>query len=173
MFDHIIGVKWDEVEESLTGFYGQYQTTLDGKGRFALPAKLRSVRGASKKPLLEGDLILTKGLEGCLSLYPAVEWEAIQARLSSLNFTKKDFRFFSRRFYSAAAVVTPDRTGRILVPAHLIGEAGLKKELAVIGVNRWIEIWNPEHYRYYLDQFAGSYEEVAERMFSGDGSESE
>ena len=81
------------------GFYGQYQTTLDDKGRFALPAKLRSVTDSSQKPLLEGELILTKGLEGCLALYPEAEWAEIQKRLSSLNFTKKDFRFFSRRFY--------------------------------------------------------------------------
>jgi MraZ protein len=161
------------VEVSLTGFYGQYQTTLDDKGRFALPAKLRAVVGGSDKPLLDGDLILTKGLEGCLSLYPMAEWDAIQQRLSSLNFTQRDYRFFSRRFYSAASVVAPDKNGRILVPSNLIAEAGLKKELLVIGVNRNIEIWNPDRYAYYLDQFAGSYEEVAERLFTGDGQRSE
>lgn len=91
----------------------------------------------------------------------------MQGRLSSLNFTQKDYRFFSRRFYSLAGVVKPDRSGRILVPSQLVKEAGLVKDLTVIGVNRWIEIWNPERYRYYLEQFAGSYEEVAERLFSG------
>ena len=167
------GTKWVYVEELLTGFYGQYQTTLDAKGRFALPAKLRSVKDASKKIILDGNLVLTKGLEGCLSLYPEPEWEIIQNRLSSLNFTKKDYRSFGRRFYSSAAIVTPDRNGRILVPSHLLQEAHLEKELLVIGVNRWVEIWNPERYRYYLEQFAGDYEDVAERLFSGDGSESE
>ncbi len=73
---------------------------MDKKGRFALPAKLRSVVGEAEKPLLEGDLTITKGLEGCLSLYPKAEWENIKSRLSSLNFTKKDSRLFSRRFYS-------------------------------------------------------------------------
>ena len=155
------------------GFYGQYQTTMDDKGRFALPAKLRSVVDDSKKVMLEGDLILTKGLEGCLSLYPQKEWDNIQSRLSSLNFTKKDFRFFSRRFYSAAAVVSPDKNGRILIPSHLVAEASLKKELLVIGVNDWIEIWDPIRYQYYLEQFSGSYEEVAERLFLGDGQSDE
>lgn len=157
----------------MAGFYGQYQTTMDDKGRFSLPAKLRSVKGADRKPLIEGDLILTKGLEGCLSLYDEGEWSEVQSRLSSLNFTKKDYRLFSRRFYSSAAIVSPDRSGRILVPQPLITEAGLKKDLLVIGVNKWIEIWNPERYEYYLQQYAGSYEEVAERLFSGDGTESE
>jgi MraZ protein len=155
------------VEDALTGFYGQYQTTLDEKGRFSLPAKLRSVKDPSGKPLLEGEAILTKGLEGCLSLYPESEWNEVQSRLSSLNFTQKDFRYFSRRFYSAAGLVTPDKSGRILIPSHLLGEAGLKKDLLVIGVNRSIEIWNPERFQYYLEQFSGSYEEVAERLFSG------
>jgi MraZ protein len=155
------------VEEPVSGFLGRYQTTLDSKGRLALPAKLRSVADDSGKPLLEKDLVLTKGLEGCLALYAPLEWAEIQKRFSSLNFTQRDFRHFSRRFYSSAAAVTPDRSGRILIPAHLISEADLGKDLLVIGVNRWIEIWNPDRYRYYMEQFAGSYEDVAERLFSG------
>ena len=155
------------------GFYGQYQTTMDDKGRFALPAKLRNITDSSNKPLLEGELILTKGLEGCLSLYPESEWAEVQKRLSSLNFTKKDFRFFSRRFYSSAAIVTPDRNGRILIPAHLVKEASLVKELQVIGVDRYLEIWNPDRYQYYLEQYSASYEEVAERLFLGEGREDE
>ncbi|MCK4574226.1 MAG: division/cell wall cluster transcriptional repressor MraZ [candidate division Zixibacteria bacterium] len=150
------------------GFYGLYHTTMDDKGRFALPAKLRNVVGKDKKPLLEADLVLTKGLEGCLTLYPPEEWADIQDRLSSLTFTRKDFRFFGRRFYSSAGLVSPDRNGRILIPSHLVKEAALTKDLMVIGVNRWIEIWNPERYQYYLEQFSGSYEDVAERLFAGD-----
>lgn len=152
---------------TVTGFYGQFQTTLDEKGRFGLPAKLRNVASPdSGKPLLEGDLIITKGLEGCLSLYPEAEWASIERRLSDLSFTQRDFRYFSRRLYSSAGTVSPDRNGRILVPSHLVAEAALKKELLVIGVGRWIEIWNPDRYQYYLDQFAGSYEEVAERLLT-------
>ncbi|MDD3731976.1 MAG: division/cell wall cluster transcriptional repressor MraZ [candidate division Zixibacteria bacterium] len=151
----------------MTGLIGRYQTTMDEKGRFALPAKLRAVVGPSQKNLLEGDLILTKGLEGCLSIYPENEWEEIQRRLSSLSFTQKDFRFFSRRFYSAAAVVTPDKNGRILIPSHLIKDARLKKDLLIIGLNRWIEIWNPDLFEYIMEQSAGSYEDTAERLLSG------
>ena len=155
----------------MSGLYGQYHTTMDDKGRFALPAKLRGITGTDNKPLLEGDLIITKGLEGCLTIYPEPEWAEVQNRLSSLNFTKRDFRFFGRRFYSSAAIVSPDRNGRILIPAHLVKEASLKKELMVIGVNRWVEIWDPDRYQYYLEQYTGSYEEVAERLFTADGFE--
>jgi len=156
----------------MSGFFGQFQTTMDEKGRISLPAKLRAVVGpASKKPLLEGNLVITKGLEGCLSLYPEPEWAEVQKRLSDLNFTQKDFRYFSRRFYSAAGAVLPDKNGRFLIPSHLVTEAGLQKDLLVIGVNSWIEIWNPQRYEYYLDQYGKSYEEVAERLFSGNGSD--
>lgn len=156
----------------MTGLYGQYSTTLDQKGRCILPAKLRQATDASGKPLLEGEIILTKGLEGCLAIYPYDEWERIQERLSTLSFTDKPYRSFSRRFYSSAVPVTPDKNGRILIPSHLIEEASLEKELTVIGVNRWVEIWNPQQFAYYLKQYAGSYEEVAGQLFTGDGGES-
>lgn len=162
-----LGIIRDKMEINQAGFYGQYRTTMDSQGRFALPAKLRAVKGSDDSPLLAEELILAKGLEGCLSLYPQLEWHDVQKRLSGLPFTQKDFRFFSRRLYSSAATFTPDRNGRIVIPAHLIEEADLKKDLLVIGVNRWIEIWNPDRYKYYLEQFSGSYEEAAERLFSG------
>ena len=155
--------------ESVSGFYGRYETTMDDKGRFALPAKLRSVTDSAKNPLLDGNVILTKGLDGCLALYPEPEWQDIQSRLAGLSFNKKDFRYFSRRFYPSANLIVPDKNGRILIPSHLVSDAGLKRDLLVIGVNRWVEVWNPERYDYFLEQFKGNFEEVAERLFSGDG----
>lgn len=156
--------------DTLSGFYGQFQTTMDSKGRFALPAKLRAVKSeTSKKNFLDGNLLITKGLEGCLSIYHEEGWKEIQDRFASLTFTQKDFRFFSRRFYSSAGSLATDKSGRVLIPSHLIKEAGLKKDLLVLGVNNWIEIWNPERYQYYLEQYSKSYEEVAEKLFAGDG----
>jgi MraZ protein len=157
------------VEDHLTGFFGRYSTTLDEKGRCILPAKLRGVTDDAGKPLLGGDIFLTKGLEGCLAVYPKVEWDAIQHRMSTLEFTDSAYRSFSRRFYSFAAPVTADKTGRILIPAHLTAEADLDKEVVVLGVNRWIEIWNPQLLKYYMEKFAGSYEDVAAKLFTGDG----
>jgi len=135
------------------GFYGQYHITLDEKGRLSLPSKLRNVLGANGKPLLSGAPVLCSGLDGCLCLYPEGEWQSMQERLSTLSFTRKDFRYFSRRLYETAATVSPDRSGRILIPAHLIKSAGLDKDLLVTGVNRWIEIWNPQRHADYLEQF--------------------
>jgi MraZ protein len=158
----------------LIGLYGQFHTTLDDKGRLSLPARLRSVISTETgRPLLEGELILTGGLEGCLALYPPAEWSDIQSRMSKLNFTQKDYRFFSRRFYSSAAVVSPDKSGRILVPSHLITAANLQKELMVIGVARSIEIWGPIRYQEYVENYDASYEDVAERLFTGDAGSKE
>ncbi|MEE8577930.1 MAG: division/cell wall cluster transcriptional repressor MraZ [candidate division Zixibacteria bacterium] len=151
----------------MSGLYGQFQTTLDEKGRFALPAKLRHVPGPGKSPLLQGNIVLNKGLEGCLTIYPESEWAAIQERLGSLDFTNEDFRYFSRRFYSGVSACAPDKSGRILVPSNLIAEADLGRELLVLGLNRWVEVWNPERYKYYLQQYRGTYEDVAGRLFTG------
>jgi len=155
----------------LAGFYGQFRTTLDDKGRFALPAKLRNVSGPTGQPLLDGNLVLTKGLDGCLALYPELEWADIQKRFSSLSFTNKNFRFFSRLFYAMATPVRPDRSGRILIPSYLIKEANLNKELLVLGVNKWVEVWDPHQFEEHKNAQDMTYEDVAERLFAVDGSE--
>ena len=146
----------------MKGFFGQYNVNLDPKGRIALPARIRprTESGASV------ELALTKGLDGCLAIYTDEEWTSFQNRLDELSFTNRDLRSFSRHFYSLACIVEPDRQGRFLIPANLLEEAGLKKEVLIIGANRWIEIWNPESYRKYMSQLEVSYEDVAERLLS-------
>jgi MraZ protein len=145
------------------GFYGQYEVLMDDKGRISLPARLRpSVRDGVQKA---DNFVLTRGLDGCLALYPSKQWEQIQQRLSSLNFTRKDFRYFSRLLHSAAVLITLDRQGRLLIPSQLQKEASLDKTILVVGNYRWIEFWNPQIYRQYLEQYGQSYEEVAEKLF--------
>ena len=152
-----------EDARSVDGFYGRYDVLMDEKGRISLPARLRpsSIEGAGEPD----SFILTKGLDGCLALYPRKHWEQIQQRLDSLSFTRKDFRYFSRLLHSGAVLITLDRQGRLLIPSHLQKEASLKKEILVIGAYRWIEFWDPGLYQQYLDQYGQSYEEVAEKLF--------
>jgi MraZ protein len=147
----------------LDGFYGQFTVLMDKKGRISLPSRLRpsSMKGTE----FSDEFMLTKGLDGCLALYPENEWQLIQQRLSSLNFTSRDYRFFSRQLHSVAVNVSLDRQGRLLIPSHLQQEGGLAKEILVIGVYRWIELWHPESYRDYLSRYGQSYEEVAEKLF--------
>ncbi|MCX6825718.1 MAG: division/cell wall cluster transcriptional repressor MraZ [candidate division Zixibacteria bacterium] len=147
----------------MDGFYGQFNIVMDEKGRIIIPSKLRPIIPKGAKEV--ENFILTKGLDGCLALYPRKQWELIQQRLDSLSFTQKDFRYFSRLLHSVAILINLDRQGRLLIPSHLQQEASLKKEILVIGAYRWIEFWNPDIYRKYLDQYGQSYEEVAEKLF--------
>jgi len=147
------------------GFYGQYVVTMDNKGRLALPARLRPY--PPDNDLSKVELMLTKGLDGCLALYPEDQWQIIQQRLSSQNYNRRNFRFYSRLLHSAAINVNLDKQGRLLIPSHLQEEAGLKGEILVIGVQRWIEIWQTQKYRDYIAKFTkeyGSYEDVAEGL---------
>ncbi len=146
----------------MEGFFGRFIALMDSKGRISLPSKLRP---ESRKEIDKETFVLTKGLDGCLALYPENEWEKIQQRLDTLSFTRKDFRYFSRMLHSAAVAVTLDRQGRLLIPTHLQQDAGLAKEVLVIGAYRWIELWEPERYQGYLEEYGQSYEEVAEKLF--------
>ncbi|HDL04802.1 MAG TPA: division/cell wall cluster transcriptional repressor MraZ [candidate division Zixibacteria bacterium] len=147
----------------MVGFYGRYNVLMDGKGRIALPAKFRPSTASEKDA--DGQFMLTKGLDGCLALYPEKEWQLIQERLNTLDFTRKDYRYFSRLLYSVAVPIKLDRQGRLLIPSHLQEQAGLEREILIIGANRWIELWEPDRYEQYLSQYGQSYEDVAERLF--------
>ncbi len=153
----------------MIGFYGQFKVNLDPKGRISLPSKIR--------PKDEGgiaeSLVLTQGLDGCLTLYTQEEWSKFQERLDDLSVTKRDFRFVSRFIYSSASIVEPDKQGRFLIPANLLEVAGLERDALVIGAYRWIEIWNPDRYKQFLDQHGGALSEIADGLFSNDGTGSE
>jgi MraZ protein len=152
----------------LNGFYGTFTGVIDEKGRLSIPSKLRAVEltTAKKKSSLAGEpMYLTEGLDGCLSLYPETEWQKIEARLNSLSFTQKNFRYFNRRLHQNTVPVRVDKSGRIHIPEQLQKLAGLEKEVLIIGVHHAIEIWNPDRHKNYIEGFEGSYEDVAETLF--------
>ncbi len=155
----------------MLGFCGTYNCTIDDKGRLLIPAKIQpgDFEAPQKRGIAAGEvLVLTLGLDGCLSLYPQQEWATIQSRLESLSFTKRDYRFFNRLLHQYTNPVRVDRAGRILIPEALRELAGLQKEALVIGANQAIEIWDPTRHQQYLDNFGRTFEEVAERLFQGD-----
>lgn len=152
----------------LLGFCGTFNCILDEKGRLSIPSKIRpgDEKSSKKKGIpAGGKMVLTQGLDGCLSLYPEEEWAKITERMESLSFTRRDFRFFNRRLHQHTSQVRIDKSGRILIPEILRKLGGLDKEVLVIGVNNSIEIWNPERYHQYLDNYGQTWEEVAERLF--------
>ena len=117
-------------------FMGEYNHTIDAKGRLIIPAKFRETLGE--------EFILTKGLDGCLSIYPMDEWESFEEKLKALPLTDKNARAFLRFFVAGATSCELDRQGRILVPSTLREFAGLEKEVVLTGSLTRIEIWSKE-----------------------------
>ena len=117
-------------------FMGEYNHIIDAKGRLIIPARFRELLGE--------EFILTKGLDGCLSIYPMDAWEAFETKLRALPLTNKNARTFTRFFVAGATNCELDRLGRILVPQTLREFAGLEKEVVLTGNLDRIEIWSKE-----------------------------
>ena len=117
-------------------FMGEYNHIIDAKGRLIIPARFRELLGV--------EFILTKGLDGCLSIYPMDAWEAFETKLRALPLTNKNARTFTRFFVAGATNCELDRQGRILVPQTLREFAGLEKEVVLTGNLDRIEIWSKE-----------------------------
>ena len=120
-------------------FYGEYERGLDKKGRMTLPALFRELLG-------EEPAFLTRGLDGCLSLYPKTQFDELRQKSRELGLTSSDAMEFNRFFFSRATLARPDSMGRINIPPFLRKYAGLEKDALVAGVNTHVEIWNPERW---------------------------
>lgn len=135
-------------------FMGEYNHTIDTKGRVIVPSKFRETLGE--------EFVVTKGLDGCLFVYDNSEWAAFEEKLKSLPITNKDARAFVRFFLAGAASVEVDKQGRILLPGSLREFADLQKDVVLIGVGSRIEIWSRERW-----EDTASFEdmdEIAEHM---------
>lgn len=141
-------------------FLGTYTPRLDDKGRLALPAKFRSD--------LEAGLVITKGQERCLYVFPRDEFVRITELLGSAPVTQRSARDFSRVLFASGSDEVPDGQGRITVPAKLREYAGLTKDCAVIGANSRVEVWDAQAWQSYLDSTEESFadaEEVVPGLF--------
>ena len=119
-------------------FMGEYNHTIDAKGRLIIPSRFRDELGEN--------FVLTRGLDGCLSIYSQESWKAFEQKLSSLPLASKEARTFTRFFVSGAAPCELDKQGRILVPATLREYAGLEKDVILAGNLDRIEIWSKERW---------------------------
>ncbi|SIT67873.1 MraZ protein [Edaphobacillus lindanitolerans] len=141
-------------------FMGEYQHTVDSKGRIIIPAKFREH--------LEDGFVVTRGLDQCLFAYPMDEWKRLEEKLKALPVTKKDARAFTRFFFSGATEVELDKQGRVNIPATLLGYAGLEKDCIVLGVSSRIEIWSKTAWEDYFEESEESFNEIAENMIDFD-----
>ena len=115
-------------------FIGQYNHTIDTKGRLIIPSKFRD--------LLGDEFVVTKGMDGCLFVYANDDWSAFEQKLTSLPLINKEARKFARFFLSGASQVEVDKQGRILIASNLREFAGLDKDVVLVGVGSRIEIWS-------------------------------
>ncbi len=135
-------------------FIGEYEHSVDAKGRVIMPVKLRDDIGEK--------FILTKGLDGCLFAYSQSEWTNFEEKLKTLPLTNKNARDFVRFFLSGAIECEIDKQGRFLIPSNLRDYAKLDKEIVILGVGTRIEIWNKKVWQKDADNISA--DEIAENM---------
>lgn len=135
-------------------FMSEYNHTIDAKGRLIVPSKFREALG--------DEFVVTKGLDGCLFVYPNDEWKSFEEKLGELPLTNMNARKFARFFLAGAVTCEVDKQGRILLPAVLREFAALEKDVVLVGVSRRIEIWSKE--RWLEADGDINAEEIAENM---------
>ncbi|GII76831.1 transcriptional regulator MraZ [Sphaerisporangium rufum] len=140
-------------------FLGTHHPRLDEKGRLFLPAKYR-------EELAEG-LVITKGQERCLYVFPVEEFRRITEALRTAPVTAKAVRDYSRVFFASASDETPDKQGRVTIPQGLREYAGLRRDCVVIGANTRLEIWDAPAWDTYLAEQEQSFSDLSEEVLPG------
>ena len=140
-------------------FLGTHSPRLDEKGRLFLPAKFRD-------ELAEG-VVITKGQERCLFVFPLGEFQRVTEALSQAPVTQKTVRDYSRVFFASAWQEVPDRQGRVTIPPALRQYAGLSKDCVVIGANTRVEIWDTAAWEAYLSDREQAFADLEEEVLPG------
>ncbi|MDI6799324.1 MAG: division/cell wall cluster transcriptional repressor MraZ [Actinomycetota bacterium] len=137
-------------------FLGEFEHSLDEKGRLILPSKFRDA--------LSDGVVITVGMEKSLFVIPKTEWPQWEDKIRSLPLAKKDARKFSRFFFAGASEEEITKQGRISIPANLRNYAGLSKVVVIIGVSDRLEIWDKDNWLAYQGEAEESYSDIAEDL---------
>ena len=137
-------------------FYGEYEHTVDDKNRLTLPVRFRGA--------LERGVVLARGLEKNIDVFPRESWDANVARIAELDSLTREAREMKRFVFAGATVSELDKQGRVLVPSQLAAHAGLGKDIVLAGVHDHIEIWDRTEWKTHLSAIEGSAGDVAERL---------
>ena len=135
---------------------GEYNHILDSKKRLAIPSKLRKELGDK--------IILTRGLNNSLFLYPQEKWHKLTEKLGQLPVGQSDTRSFLRLMFAGAVEADLDQLGRILVPDYLKSYAGLKQKVTIVGVYDRLEIWDSERWENYRGEVEKNTDMIAEKL---------
>jgi len=138
---------------------GEYHHTIDEKNRLTIPSPFRQQLNQGKN-----ELIITRGLDKSLFLYPFSEWKNLEQRLKSLSTTQSNTRAFLRLFSSGAHLIQPDNQGRIVLPQSLKDFAGIKEKVTIIGTFNKIEIWDEKEWDKYYQSKQAIFEELSEKI---------
>ena len=138
-------------------FMGEYHHTIDDKGRLTIPSKIRYELGE--------EFIITRGLDGCLFIYPKETWNNIIRKYETLP-NVKNARNFMRFFLSGAEANEFDKQGRVNIPSPLIKYAGINKDCVIIGVGNRVEVWSAEKWDSFITENEDSFSEIADSLFS-------
>jgi MraZ protein len=137
-------------------FIGEYSYTIDEKGRITTPPKYRA-------QLADG-VVVTRGLDNCLFMYPKKEWEVIAEKLGNMPTTDRSARDYARLMLAGAMDVLPDKAGRIVLPQYLRDFASLKKNIVAAGLYNRIEIWNEEAWKKYEANIEKNSSDIADKL---------
>jgi len=140
-------------------FTSEFECKLDAKGRLVLPSKLKSILPEASIR----HLVIRKGFEPNLIIYPLNEYKKIHTKISSLNEFNSEQRKLKRNFFSSIIQVELDNNGRFLIPKNMLLHAQLEKEIILCGMGNIIEIWNKKIYKNYLISDLESYAELAQK----------
>jgi MraZ protein len=137
-------------------FIGEYQHSIDDKGRLAMPVKFRAQ--------MAGGAVVTKGLDSCLSVYTNEEWAVLAEKLANLPLTQAASRAFARMMLAGATEVTIDKQGRVNIPGYLREYAGLSGTVVVAGLFTRVEIWSQKNWQEYKSKTEGDSSAIAEEL---------
>ena len=137
---------------------GEYRNSLDEKGRVLVPVRLRAeIPGNS--------LVITRGVDRCLWLFSPEEWRNLASSLvEAASPLQKRARLLQRRIIAPAQEIELDKSGRLNIPPTLAESAGLRKECMVLGINKYLEIWDMEEYQKYIEETESEFREAAEEL---------
>lgn len=149
-------------------FSGEYECKLDAKGRIVLPARIKS-----SLPEASGDaIVVTRGFEPCLVVYPMLEWKKVFSKVAGLNEFQEEYRNFQRNFLRGNTEMELDSNGRFILPRTMLKHASIDKDVIVVGMGNRIEIWNPDQYEAFLIKDSKEFSKLAEK-YLGDRKEEE
>lgn len=137
-------------------FIGEHSHAIDEKGRLAVPAKYRDD--------LANGVVVTRGLDHCLWVYPRQQWEEIAPRLAALPVSKRDSRAFARLMLAGAWDAELDSQGRVTLPEYLRTYAGITKQVTVAGLYNRLEVWDEDRWHAYRTQTEAAGDQIAENM---------